>query len=105
MTDSSQNWAAPHSHGGTAMLDHRTAFAPVITPEFDQACETFASRREWMLAQGWEGQFVAISGANILGHGEKKRPLAQMFAKLAAEKKLLVREVTAMDFAYPIELT
>jgi hypothetical protein len=46
-----------------------------------------------MLQQGWKGQWVAISGAEILSHSDSKRALREKYCALHREKKLLLRKV------------
>jgi hypothetical protein len=96
MSESSHVWAAPRSEGGAAMLSKST-LSPEITPELDEAFDTFAERLEWMLAQGWEGQWVAISGADIVDHDKPKRELAKLYEDLYQEKKLLLKRVFRDD--------
>jgi hypothetical protein len=93
MPEPSHDWAAPENcQGGTAVLEHRT-LAPEITPELDQACDAFEARVEWMIDQGMEGEWVAMSGPEILDHGPSKTALATRYATLYQEKKLLLRRV------------
>ena len=105
MSESSRDWAAPQNQGGTAiMIEHQTTLAPTITPEFDQACDTYNERLSWMLEQGWEGDWVAVSATTILGHHKEKGVLVRKHATLAKEKKLLLRVVEAPEPEYTIEL-
>ena len=99
MTDSSQDWAASHSQGGAAIMieQKKITLRPTITQELDEAFSTFVKRVGWMIKQGWEGQWVAISGTEILDHGTSKRDLAKAFASLYEEKKLLLRRVFPLE--------
>ena len=86
------------------MLEHKTKLSSTLTAELEEAFSTFREKLEWMLQQGWKGQWVAISGREILGHGKPKRVLATMHESLYQEKKLLLRKVLPQRPKRDIEL-
>ena len=93
MVNSALKKAAPPIQGGAAMLENKVRISPTLTPELDQAFETFCRLLPSMIRKGWGGKWVAISGDTILGHNDRKKTLAVAFKKLYSEKKLLLRVV------------